>query len=70
VFGADALDVATAEEHVDTRAEIGLDLAPAAPNQRTSSLCAPYPPCSQMRTARNSRAMCCAICASTVAVVC
>src|SRR5882672_8511642 len=33
VFGADALDVATAEEHVDTLAEIGLDLAPAAPNQ-------------------------------------
>jgi DNA mismatch repair protein MutL len=33
VFGADALDVATAEEHVDTLAAIGLDLAPAAPNQ-------------------------------------
>jgi len=33
VFGADALDVATAEEHTDTLAAIGLDLAPAAPNQ-------------------------------------
>ena len=33
VFGADALDVATAEEHVDTLASIGLDLRPAAPNQ-------------------------------------
>jgi DNA mismatch repair protein MutL len=33
VFGADALDVATAEEHADTLAAIGLDLAPAAPNQ-------------------------------------
>src|SRR5882672_5355852 len=33
VFGADALDVATAEEHGDTLAAIGLDLAPAAPNQ-------------------------------------
>jgi len=33
VFGADALDVATTEEHADTLAAIGLDLAPAAPNQ-------------------------------------
>jgi DNA mismatch repair protein MutL len=33
VFGADALDVATAEEHAATLAAIGLDLAPAAPNQ-------------------------------------
>ncbi|HTT12148.1 MAG TPA: DNA mismatch repair endonuclease MutL [Burkholderiaceae bacterium] len=33
VFGADALDVATAEEHADTLAAIGLDLRPAAPNQ-------------------------------------
>jgi DNA mismatch repair protein MutL len=33
VFTAAALDVATAEEHVDTLAAIGLDLAPAAPNQ-------------------------------------
>jgi DNA mismatch repair protein MutL len=35
VFGADALDVATAEEHAETLAAIGLDLAPAAPNQLT-----------------------------------
>jgi DNA mismatch repair protein MutL len=33
VFGADALDVATAEEHAATLTAIGLDLAPAAPNQ-------------------------------------
>jgi len=33
VFGADAVDVATAEEHADTLAAIGLDLTPAAPNQ-------------------------------------
>jgi DNA mismatch repair protein MutL len=33
VFGADSLDVATAEEHATTLAAIGLDLAPAAPNQ-------------------------------------
>jgi DNA mismatch repair protein MutL len=33
VFGADALDVATAEEHAATLGAIGLDLAPAAPNQ-------------------------------------
>ncbi|MFN7572056.1 MAG: DNA mismatch repair endonuclease MutL [Betaproteobacteria bacterium] len=33
VFGADALDVATAEEHRDTLHAIGLDLAPAAPTQ-------------------------------------
>ena len=33
VFGADALDVATAEEQTETLAAIGLDLAPAAPNQ-------------------------------------
>jgi DNA mismatch repair protein MutL len=33
VFGADALDVATVEEHSQTLAAIGLDLAPAAPNQ-------------------------------------
>jgi DNA mismatch repair protein MutL len=33
VFGADALDIATAEEHAATLAAIGLDLAPAAPTQ-------------------------------------
>jgi DNA mismatch repair protein MutL len=33
VFAADALDVASAEEHADTLAQIGLDLAPAAPTQ-------------------------------------
>jgi DNA mismatch repair protein MutL len=33
VFAADALDVATAEEHADTLAAIGLDLAPASPTQ-------------------------------------
>jgi DNA mismatch repair protein MutL len=33
VFAADALDVATAEEHATTLAQIGLDLAPAAPTQ-------------------------------------
>jgi DNA mismatch repair protein MutL len=33
VFAADALDVASAEEHADTLAQIGLDLAPAAPAQ-------------------------------------
>jgi DNA mismatch repair protein MutL len=33
VFGAHALDVATAEEHQDTLHAIGLDLAPAAPTQ-------------------------------------
>ncbi len=33
VFAADVLDVATAEEHAPTLAAIGLDLAPAAPNQ-------------------------------------
>jgi DNA mismatch repair protein MutL len=33
VFGADALDVAGAEEHADTLAAIGLDLAPAGPAQ-------------------------------------
>ncbi len=33
VFAADALDVATAEEHAETLAAIGLDLAPAAPTQ-------------------------------------
>ncbi len=33
VFAADALDVATAEEHAATLAQIGLDLAPAAPTQ-------------------------------------
>jgi DNA mismatch repair protein MutL len=33
VFSADALDVATAEEHAPTLAAIGLDLAPAAPTQ-------------------------------------
>jgi DNA mismatch repair protein MutL len=33
VFAADALDVATAEEHADTLAAVGLDLAPAAPTQ-------------------------------------
>ncbi len=33
VFGADALDVASAEEHAETLAAIGLDLAPAGPAQ-------------------------------------
>ncbi len=33
VFAADVLDVATAEEHADTLAAVGLDLAPAAPTQ-------------------------------------
>lgn len=33
VFAADALDVATAEEHAGTLAAIGLDLAPASPAQ-------------------------------------
>jgi DNA mismatch repair protein MutL len=33
VFGADALDVAGAEEHAATLAAIGLDLAPAGPSQ-------------------------------------
>jgi DNA mismatch repair protein MutL len=33
VFAAEALDVATAEEHAATIAAIGLDLAPAAPTQ-------------------------------------
>jgi len=33
VFGADALDVAGAEEHGETLAAIGLDLAPAGPAQ-------------------------------------
>jgi DNA mismatch repair protein MutL len=33
VFAADALDVASSEEHADTLAQIGLDLAPAAPTQ-------------------------------------
>jgi len=33
VFAAEALDVATAEENAGTLAEIGLDVAPAAPNQ-------------------------------------
>ena len=33
VFGADALDVAGAEEHARTLAAIGLDLAPAGPTQ-------------------------------------
>ncbi len=33
VFAADALDVASAEEHADTLAAIGLDLVPAAPTQ-------------------------------------
>jgi DNA mismatch repair protein MutL len=33
VFAADALDVACAEEHAETLAQIGLDLAPAAPTQ-------------------------------------
>jgi DNA mismatch repair protein MutL len=33
MFAADALDVATAEEHADTLAAIGLDLAPASPTQ-------------------------------------
>jgi DNA mismatch repair protein MutL len=33
VFSADALDVATAEEHAETLAAIGLDLVPAAPQQ-------------------------------------
>jgi len=33
VFGADALDIAGAEEHGETLATIGLDLAPAGPSQ-------------------------------------
>jgi DNA mismatch repair protein MutL len=33
VFAADALDVASSEEHAETLAQIGLDLAPAAPTQ-------------------------------------
>jgi DNA mismatch repair protein MutL len=33
VFGADALDVASAEEHAGTLAAIGLDLSPAGPAQ-------------------------------------
>jgi len=33
IFAADALDVATAEEHADTLSAVGLDLAPAAPTQ-------------------------------------
>jgi DNA mismatch repair protein MutL len=33
VFGASALDVATAEEQVDTLAQLGLDLRPAGPQQ-------------------------------------
>jgi DNA mismatch repair protein MutL len=33
VFSADALEVATAEEHKDTLAAIGMDLAPAGPKQ-------------------------------------
>ena len=33
VFGADAVDVAGAEEHAETLAAIGLDLAPAGPSQ-------------------------------------
>ncbi len=33
VFSADALDVASAEEHAAVLAQIGLDLAPAAPTQ-------------------------------------
>jgi DNA mismatch repair protein MutL len=33
VFAADAVDVATAEEHADTLAAVGFDLAPAAPTQ-------------------------------------
>jgi DNA mismatch repair protein MutL len=33
VFAADALDVASSEEHAATLAQIGLDLAPAAPTQ-------------------------------------
>ncbi|MEW5881882.1 MAG: DNA mismatch repair endonuclease MutL [Pseudomonadota bacterium] len=33
VFAADALDVAAAEEHAETLAAIGLDLAPASPAQ-------------------------------------
>ncbi|GAB4478699.1 MAG: DNA mismatch repair endonuclease MutL [Burkholderiaceae bacterium] len=33
VFAADALDIATAEEHAATLAAVGLDLAPAAPMQ-------------------------------------
>jgi DNA mismatch repair protein MutL len=33
VFGASAVEVATAEEHAPTLAGIGLDLAPAAPTQ-------------------------------------
>jgi DNA mismatch repair protein MutL len=35
VFAADALDIATAEEHEETLAAIGLDLAPASPTQLT-----------------------------------
>jgi len=33
VFGADALDVASAEEHADVLIQLGLDLVPAAPTQ-------------------------------------
>jgi len=33
VFGADALDVASAEEHAAVLAQLGMDLAPAAPTQ-------------------------------------
>jgi DNA mismatch repair protein MutL len=33
VFSAEPLDVATAEEHADTLAAIGMDLAPAGPSQ-------------------------------------
>jgi DNA mismatch repair protein MutL len=33
VFAADALEVATCEEHAEALAQIGLDLAPAAPTQ-------------------------------------
>ena len=33
IFGADALEVATAEEHAAVLAQLGMDLAPAAPTQ-------------------------------------
>jgi DNA mismatch repair protein MutL len=33
VFGADLIDLATADEHADVLAQIGMDLAPAAPTQ-------------------------------------
>jgi DNA mismatch repair protein MutL len=33
VFGADALDVASAEEHASVLTQLGMDLAPAAPTQ-------------------------------------